>query len=145
MSRVLADEALYEFIGGRPPTRGELRERYRELEGNSLRETGAALLNWIVRSRAEATAMGSIQATLSTDADGRASAELSWIVGTEFQRRGVASEAAAAVVGHLRAHGVERFTAHIVSCHRASEGVARRLGLRPTDRRDEGEVLWCND
>ena len=31
MVRVLNDEALYEFIGGRPPTRSELRHRYREL------------------------------------------------------------------------------------------------------------------
>lgn len=144
MARVLADEALYEFIGGRPPTRAELRDRYGEARPAPQRE-GEALLSWIVRSRPAAVAMGSVQATVTSDGSGAASAELSWVVGTEFQRHGVASEAAAAVVAYLRGRGIERFSAHIVSCHRASETVARRIGLQPTGQLHDGEIIWSND
>ena len=49
MVLVLADPGLYEFIGGRPPTLGELTDRYRhQVVGRSV-DGREELLNWIVR------------------------------------------------------------------------------------------------
>lgn len=66
---VLADERLHEFIGGRPATTAELRERYGRLVAGS-GDPGELWLNWTVRRRADAQAVGTMQATL-VDEDGR--------------------------------------------------------------------------
>ena len=88
--------------------------------------------------------MGTVQATVSTTATGRRAAELSWVIGTQWQRRGFASEAARALADWLVSQGVEELSAHITSCHRASETVARRIGLKPTGEMHEGEIIWRN-
>ena len=143
MVRVLNDEALYEFIGGRPPTRRELRDRYAELVA-ARGPAGETWLNWVVRSKSDGVAVGTLQATVSTTAAGKPVAELSWVIGTRWQRRGFASEAAQSLVDWLGSQGVEEVSAHITSCHRASETVARRIGLQPTAELHEGEIIWRN-
>ena len=143
MARVLNDEALYEFIGGRPPTPRELRDRYAELVAGP-GTAGETWLNWIVRSKSDGVAMGTVQATISTTPGGQRAAEVSWVIGTRWQRRGFASEAARSLVDWLGAHGVDDVTAHIASCHRASETVARRIGLKPTGELHDGEIIWRN-
>ena len=85
--------------------------------------------------------MGTVQATIS-DADGRRSAELAWVVATTRQGEGLATEAAGAAMAWLRDRGVTRFVAHIHPEHHASAGVARHLGLAATDAWHEGEVRW---
>jgi len=48
MATVLADERLYEFTGGEPPTAAELRGRYaRQVAGSG--RPDEVWLNWIVR------------------------------------------------------------------------------------------------
>ncbi|HYZ61371.1 MAG TPA: GNAT family N-acetyltransferase, partial [Acetobacteraceae bacterium] len=69
-------------------------------------------------------------------------AVLAWVLGVRFQGRGYAREAAAAVVAWLLAVGVGRLVAYIHPEHAASMGVARALGLTPTDARVNGEVVW---
>jgi RimJ/RimL family protein N-acetyltransferase len=64
------------------------------------------------------------------------------VVGTQFQGHGIAGEAAEALVCHLEAGGVTRFTAHIADRHLASLAVARRIELARTDLVDSaGERL----
>ncbi|RIJ55314.1 GNAT family N-acetyltransferase, partial [Clavibacter phaseoli] len=53
-----------------------------------------------------------------------------------------AAECAAAMVAWLREDGVGVVRAAIHPDHAASEAVARRLGLAPTDERVDGEVRW---
>ncbi|WP_143753134.1 GNAT family N-acetyltransferase, partial [Clavibacter michiganensis] len=70
------------------------------------------------------------------------SMEVAWLVGTAAQGSGAAAECAAAMVAWLREDGVGIVRANIHPDHAASEAVARRLGLAPTDERVDGEVRW---
>jgi RimJ/RimL family protein N-acetyltransferase len=138
MAEVLSDPALYEFTGGSPPTIEELRARYeRWLHGSG--RAGEAWHNWVVRARADGAAVGHIQATVR---EPPGAAEMAWVIGTERQGRGLASEASRAVVDWLDASGVGTIDAHIKPGHRASEGVAERIGLAPTAELVDGERVW---
>ncbi|MEV8042294.1 GNAT family N-acetyltransferase [Streptomyces griseoluteus] len=68
--------------------------------------------------------------------------EIAWVVGTPWQRRGIAKEAAVALVAWLTARPVRSITAHIHPDHHASAAVARAAGLAPTPERQDGEVRW---
>ena len=97
-------------------------------------------LNWIVRERASGRAIGFVQATLSGARRDRA--DIAWLIGVAWQRRGYASEAAAAVVEWLEARGVTTIDAHIHPDNTASAGVAMRVGLASTQEIVDGEAVW---
>ena len=99
------------------------------------------MANWIARDRDTGIAVGTVQATL-TDGDGGSTAEIAWVIGAAHQRRGYATEAAAAMVEWLRAKGIATVTAHIHPGHKASMGVATHLGLTATDVAEDGETRW---
>lgn len=154
---VLGDERLHEFIGGHPLTPDELRDRFRRLVAGSGR-ADELWLNWIIRLRPAGEAAGTVQATVtrhlqatvtgsSQAAPGAADAELTasvaWVVGVPWQGRGYAAESAIALVAWLRAGGVRTITACIHPRHRASERVAERAGLTPTDDEVDGERVWA--
>jgi RimJ/RimL family protein N-acetyltransferase len=141
MVPVLNDERLHEFTGGRPDTLIELRGRYRRFVAGP-KDSSDVWLNWIVRSTHDGTAVGTVQATVSTLPDARKVADVAWVIGVPWQGRGYAGEAALALVDWLRAHGVDEVTAHIRPDHQASATVASRAGLQPTDERVGGEVVW---
>jgi RimJ/RimL family protein N-acetyltransferase len=93
--------------------------------------------NWVIRLRAEDRLAGTVQATVAGDV-----AEIAWVVGTPWQGRGIATEAARALVGHLRGEGVTTIVAHIHPRHRASAAVAAYAGLVPTADARNGEIRW---
>ena len=137
MVAVLSDPALYEFTGGEPPTLAELRERYeRQFVGHSP-DGSEEWLNWIVRTVEDGQAIGFVQATV---VDG--TADLAWLIGTPWQGRGYATEAAREMLALLAQRGISHFTAHIRADHAASARVAANLGLSPTDEVADGEVVW---
>jgi RimJ/RimL family protein N-acetyltransferase len=138
MANVLADEALYTFIGGTPPTADELEARYRGWLLGAPR-VGEAWHNWVIRLAESGAAVGHLQATL-VDA-GRA-ADIAWVVGTAWQGRGYATEAATALVGWLESSGVSMITALVKPANLASARVAERAGLAATDEVVDGEVVW---
>jgi RimJ/RimL family protein N-acetyltransferase len=142
MVHLLADRALYAFYDDEAsPTLDELRERYaRQARGVSADGT-QEWHNWILRLRSSGTAAGFVQATVTRDHVGAETVELAWVVGSAYQRQGLAVEAAAAVRDALRGFGTT-VIAHIAPGHSASESVARRLGLAPTDDMHEGETRW---
>lgn len=140
MAEVLADDRLHEFIGGRPAAAEELRGRYDRLVAGSS-TPGEVWLNWVVRRRADARAIGTVQATLTDDA-GRWRAHVAWVIGVPWQNQGFASEAARALVDWLGPRGARDIVAHIHPAHRASATVAARAGLRPTDDEADGERVW---
>jgi RimJ/RimL family protein N-acetyltransferase len=140
MAVVLDDERLHEFTSGRPATVEELRAHYARLVAGPARPD-EVWLNWIVRRRGDSQAVGTVQATL-TSRDGRRRASVAWVIGTEWQRQGFASEAARALVQRLRDEGIDEIVAHIHPDHRASAAVAARAGLEPTDDRVDGERVW---
>lgn len=137
MVSVLGDKNLYEFTGGEPPSRDELAERYRrQVEGSG--RDDEQWLNWIVRRKDNAEAIGYVQATVT---GGRA--ELAWLIGLGHQRLGFAIEASKAMLVHLSAMGVSQFSAHIAIGHAGSARVAEKLGLARTGSLDEdGEEVW---
>ncbi|MFF0743665.1 GNAT family N-acetyltransferase [Streptomyces sp. NPDC004111] len=140
MAKVLADPALHTFTGGVPLCEDALRARYeRQLRGAP--DPGTDWLNWVVRLRGEGRLTGTVQATVTGEV-----AELAWVVGTDWQGRGIATEAAAGLAGRLAARpGIRELRAHIHPGHRASQAVARALGLRPTDTVLDGEVRWTRE
>lgn len=141
LAALLDDERLYEFIGGRPATLVELRERYARLAAGS-GDPDVIWLNWIVRRRADAQPVGTVQATITTH-DGHRTAHIAWVIGVAWQRQGFASEAARALVDWLRASGIAEIVAYIHPDHHASAAVAARAGLRPTYDLVDGERVWC--
>ncbi|NUS55516.1 MAG: GNAT family N-acetyltransferase [Streptomycetaceae bacterium] len=138
MAVVLADPALHAYIGGTPENPEQLRVRYRRLVAGSP-QPGISWLNWIVRLRDEGCATGFVQATI----DGRSlTAEVAWVIGTPWQGRGIAREAAVGLADRLRDLGVRTVVAHIHPEHRASAAVAEAAGLSATEVVEDGEVRW---
>jgi RimJ/RimL family protein N-acetyltransferase len=156
MVGVLGDPALYRFIGGGPPTLAELTRRYRAQVGGRSADGRERWHNWIVRERRGGVAMGFVQATVTdgaapgaapgdgdaADGAGPLEAEVAWLIGTPWQGRGYASEAAAALVAWLGAAGVGSIVAHVHPDHHGSAAVARRAGLEPTEVFVDGERAW---
>jgi RimJ/RimL family protein N-acetyltransferase len=139
MVDVLADLRLYTFTGGGPPSRDELLARYvRQSVGRSA-DGSEEWHNWIIRPRPQGEAIGFAQATI---AGPRGPADIAWLIGVPWQGHGFAAEAARAVVAWLEGGGVSVITAHIYPGHSASEAVAARAGLEPTDEIDDGERIW---
>ena len=136
MASVLSDPALHAFIGGAPDTPAGLRDRYRRMTGGSP-EPGVEWLNWVIRLREGGCLAGTVQATVTAS-----EAEVAWVVGTAWQGRGIAGEAARGMVEWLGEQGVDRVVAHVHPDHRASAAVAARAGLTATDEWQDGEVRW---
>jgi RimJ/RimL family protein N-acetyltransferase len=139
MSEVLADTQLYEFIGGGPPAPEELRDRYRRLVAGRSADGREEWRNWIVRTRSDGRAIGTVQATITGD---RQRASIAWVIGVRWQGQGFATEAARALIGWLDGQRVRSITATIHPDHAASAAVAARAGLVQTDELVDGERVW---
>ena len=141
LAPVLDDAALHRFTGGTPPTVEELRARFeRQTQGGSP-DGRAFWLNWVVRERATARVVGTIQATVKGGNPTRV-ADLAWVIGTSHQGNGFAKEAAAVMATWLHEQGVGRLRAHIHPRHEASNQVARSIGLEPTGTIVDRELRW---
>lgn len=137
MAAVLSDPALHTFIGGAPLSEAELSARYARMTAGSP-EPGVFWLNWVL-SLAGGELAGTVQATVTPGERGPV-AEIAWVIGTPWQGRGLATEAARALVRWLGARGAAAVIAHVHPGHAASAAVARACGLTPTDVRVDGEV-----
>ena len=139
---MLAGDELYTFIGGSAPTLDELRAQYTWQSIGRSADGSEAWHNWIIRPRPDGQAVGFVQATIRDDSR---FAEIAWVVGLAWQGQGYATEASRALVGWLDALGVPCITANVQPHHTASETVARRIGLTPTDEFIDGERIWRRD
>jgi RimJ/RimL family protein N-acetyltransferase len=72
------------------------------------------------------------------------SADLAWVIGVSYQGNGFATEAMRVVVEWLKANfPILELRAMIHSQHAASQRVAQRIGLHPTEETNNaGEQLW---
>ncbi|MEV4947857.1 GNAT family N-acetyltransferase [Streptomyces sp. NPDC053755] len=140
MAAVLSDPGLHTFTGGMPDTPQALRVRYERLVAGSPRP-GESWCNWAIQLRSAACLTGYVQATVTAD-DRGASAEIAWVVGALWQRRGIATEATRGLVGWLRTHPVHTVVAHIHPDHKASAAIATAVGLTPTEQWHDGEIRW---
>jgi RimJ/RimL family protein N-acetyltransferase len=142
MASVLSDPELHAFIGGAPATTEDLRARYERLVTGST-DPDVSWLNWVVRLRGTGQLAGTVQATVTGGrTDGAGQAEIAWVVGTPWQGRGIATEAARALVAWLEARGVGTVIAHVHPDHAASAAVAAAAGLSRTEVVHDGEVRW---
>ena len=140
MVEVLSSPSLYVLIGGQPPSLSELAARYQRQVAGPVSEH-EAWLNWIVRF--EGQAVGFVQATLRQE-EGVLCAAVAWLIRPEHQRRGLAMEAAGAMVDHLRTRPGAAITAWISDTNLASVLVATRLALHRTSQQEDGEQLWTD-
>lgn len=138
MVEVLADPALYEATGGEPPTLAALTARYAVQERGVSPAGDERWINEVVLL--SGAPVGYVQATVPMAGS---EAEIAWVIGVPWQRRGLATRAAALLLDRLRAEGVERVLAHILPGHVPSERVAARLGLAPTGEVVDGEQRWA--
>ena len=136
MAEVLKDPALHAFTGGAPHPPEALLARYERLVAGSP-DPAVHWLNWVIHLREEDRLTGTVQATI---ADG--TAEIAWVVGTPWQGRGIAGEAARGLVTWLGTQPVHTVIAHIHPEHHASAAVATSAGLTATDEQHDGEVRW---
>jgi RimJ/RimL family protein N-acetyltransferase len=132
MAVVLADPALHTFIGGTPSTVDRLRIRYRHLVVGSP-DPAITWLNWVISLDGRLT--GTVQATLGPGP----TAEIAWMVGTAWQGRGIAKEAARGLVEWLGRQSIRAVVAHVHPDHHASIAVAEAAGLVATDEWQDGE------
>jgi len=139
---VLDDLDLHRYVGGQPLLREELQKRYEHQARGRSDDGSEWWFNWIIRERISGDAIGYVQATVEV-ASGVA--DVAWVVGSRFQGRGYAREAASAMLSWLCGKGVTAVTAHIHPDNRASEIVARAIGLGPTSTIADGEVMWKSD
>ena len=139
MAEALAGTAIYKYIGGQAPTVRELAERYAAQSIGLSPDGHETWLNWIVREQGRS--IGFVQATVEGDGP---TADVAWVVGEAFQRRGAATEAARAMLTWLRQQQPSlRITASIHPQNTASASVAHNLNLTPTNQFDaDGEQLW---
>ena len=145
---VFTDRRLHAYLGIWPETLDQLRARFaRQVLGHSADGT-EDWLNWMARERESGRIAGTVQSTIyraGEHHDGvHLVAEVAWVVGREFQRRGLAVEAATEMTGWLRRSGVDGVIAHVHPDNVASIGVARSLGLQPTEIVVDGELRWSS-
>lgn len=138
MVSVLSDPSVYTFIGGQPPILDELEARYRGWAAGPSRP-GEAWHNWVVRLAGDGQAIGHVQATVI---DHGRDADIAWVIGTRWQGRRYASEAARALVDWLEATGATTITALVHPGHAASARVAANAGLERTTEVEAGEIVW---
>ncbi|WNM27973.1 GNAT family N-acetyltransferase [Demequina capsici] len=141
MASALSDPELYAFIGGEPPSRDDLEDRYRRLESALSPDRTEGWLNWAIRATDDGQLAGYVQATVR-ERSGVLEADVAWVIGKDWQGRRYATEAADAIAAWLQARGVGRLSAWIRPGHAASEAVARRLHMIPTSEMADGEMRW---
>ncbi|MFB7911550.1 GNAT family N-acetyltransferase [Kitasatospora sp. NPDC059146] len=141
LAAALADPALHTFTGGSPATPAQWRARCTRLAAGSP-DPAEIWGNWVLRLRTDDALTGYVQATVHPAA---AEAELAWVVGTPWQGRGLATEAARTLLAHLTAAGITTAVAHVHPDHHASARIARTLGLHPTPHTVDGEIRWQAD
>lgn len=142
MASLLDDPRLHTYVGGQPETLEQLRERYRRQVAGCSVDGSRLWFNWVLRHQPTGRAIGLVQVSVSTQEKATV-AEIAWIVGSDYQGRGYACQAAETVVSWLDEIGVESVIAYVHPDHRASMAVATSIGMRPTTTVKDGELRWA--
>jgi len=138
---ILKDPALYEFIDAKEPASEEaLRVRYDKLETRLSGDGTEDWLNWIVRTDA-GVVVGYVQATVYPSHE----AEIAYVLGRAFWRKGHGRAACVAMMDELRdAYNVVRFTATLDPANAASVGLLKSLGFGfVSEDREAQEVIYA--
>jgi RimJ/RimL family protein N-acetyltransferase len=135
------DEELYRYTTRVAPSEDQLEswiERWRERRSPDGYEVW---LNWVIRVMPMGEPVGHIQAAIYDDH----CAEISFMVGTDYQNRGFAREAVRATAKVMRAHlGIERLRGRVHPENVAAKLVALELDMAPLGQVDGGgHELWA--
>ncbi len=140
---VLRDPRLYTFTDdSEPVSEAWLRERFARLESRRSPDGSQHWLNWVVRD-ASGAAVGYVQATVAADGE----AEIAYVFGRQYWRRGYGFAACTAVIAELAAaYGVTRVTATLDPDNAASLALLKKLGLGLVEESAEAhEVIFARD
>jgi len=140
----MKDPLLYTYTADEPPLSvSALSRHYEKLESRKAPDGGQLWLNWAVLERTGGYA-GLMQATVRRDA----TALVAWRIFTNFQRKGIAAEAAAVMVAHLAHIGCHVAIAYIDVRNTASIRLAESLGFVRVATHEKTEKLrgrWIDD
>ena len=136
---LLSDERLYRFIPQDPPASlAALEERYQRLETRQSAAGDRSWLNWVVRLKSDGRCVGRVEITLLKN--GRA--RLAYEIGSEFWRRGIATEACARVIRALfEEGGVVEIVAEADTRNVASIHLLERLGFQRGEFRPNADFF----
>lgn len=137
---LLKDPEIHAFTGSRPPgTADDVKSTIRHRASRRSPGGDELWLNWTLRLKADQAVVGYVQAGVKGDR-----ADMAWVVGVPFQRRGFASEASQRVLHWLCDDlCVNEVRANIHPNHIASIRLARRLGLsRSGETTGDNEDVW---
>ncbi len=136
MFALLNDERLYKHIGdGLISDVEQFRNRYRRLAEGVSADGREQWVNWIMKLNGSCA--GYVQATISDT-----SAYIAWMVGTRYQGRGLATQAARELIRWIRQRHEVPILARIDDANIASRKVAIRVGMIETSEFEEGERVW---
>ena len=129
---VVADPVLYRFLDEEPPASvSALRDKLRRSDSRRSPDGTAHWLNWIVRD-ASGRLAGHVQATVAVDlaATDAPAVNVAYVIGREFNGRGIAFVAVGRMIEHVReAFGARRFVIVSERDNAASVRLAGRLGF----------------
>ncbi|MFI5345961.1 MAG: GNAT family N-acetyltransferase [Elusimicrobiota bacterium] len=135
----LKDDALYVWISAAPPESvGHLQKRWERLESRLAPAGDKAWLNWAVRQASDGAYVGKMDAEVDA---ANIATNIGYLIFPAFWGRGYASEAVAAVIEHLRRHGVEELRATVTSGNTASTRVLEKSGFVRTRVIPENDVI----
>ncbi|MEQ1769508.1 MAG: GNAT family N-acetyltransferase [Devosia sp.] len=124
---LLSDPELYHYMDGKPADEAAFRVRLGKLETRLSGDGSEDWLNWVVRDDA-GTMVGYVQATVYRNG----LAEVAWVIGTAFQRRGHARAATLAMLDELAVtYSVNRVRGQADAGNIASIRLMERMGFRP--------------
>lgn len=137
---LLKDERLYEYLGGSPPTEDALGEWIERSRTHRSVDGSAVFLTWVIRLVPAQEPVGYCQATVHDDA----SADMKFVIGTQYSGHGIAKEAVGGLVRALRGPlGAGELRTHIRPDHVAAQKVAIHAGMHRSGlREDSGEEVW---
>jgi len=139
---LLSDESLYTFTDDKTPVSLDwLRSRFARLESRRSPDGSQHWLNWVVRDRG-GMAVGYVQATVAGDG-----ADIAYVIGRPYWRRGYAFAACVAMIAELAAvYGVRRVTATVDRRNTASLALLKKLGLGLVNKDAEAnEMTFARD
>lgn len=138
MFSVLSDDTLYGYTGGSPPRSvADLENWFSSLENRESANGEELWLTWLMFTVERGQPIGYVQATVE-----KFQADIAWLVGSDWQGVGFASEAAAALASWLVASKVNAISAHIHPNHIGSQKVAKAAGLYNSGQIEDGEEVW---
>ncbi len=131
MHAVLRDPSLYRYLDSGPPESvAQLRNRYVALERRKSPNGSQQWLNWILRIAGSGCAIGFVQATIGSSLN----TWIAYLVGTEYQGRGYATEGTRAMLAHLTQDcAVRRCLATVEVDNLSSIRLLARLGFEEAE------------